>query len=320
METAVQTTELDPIKRLTRDLKTAARKLTDTQARYLVDNYYQLQEVRKASANQVAALTASNEPCEVITWFRDNSETLEGQIKRALQAYAEESRIGRWTLSITGIGPVIAAGLLAHINMEPWKCVHVGQKLEIIDPETEKKKKQTMEACKPDAPHGPECHRIRLETVGHIYRFAGIDPTIVWEKGEKRPFNAALKVLTWKIGQSFLKNSSRENCFYGHLLLKRWEQEKQRNEQSLFADQAKAKLERFKIGKTTEAYKHYSSGHLPPAHILQRACRYSVKMFLSHFHHVSYVVKFGTEPPKPYVFVHQEGHGDYIAPYGWPIE
>ncbi len=101
----------------------------------------------------------------------------------------------------------------------------------------------------------------------------------------KRPYNAALKVLFWKIGQSFLKFSGQEECYYGRLLKERWELEKQRNEQLRFADQAAAKLKKFNISKSTDAYKAYSVGKLPPAHILQRSCRYATKIFLAHWHH-----------------------------------
>ena len=87
---------------------------------------------------------------------------MEGQIKRALEKYVDNHPVGSWLTSIHGIGPVIAAGLLAHIDIA------------------------------------------RAPTVGHIWRFAGLDPTTKWEKKTRRPWNAALKVLTWKAGESFV--------------------------------------------------------------------------------------------------------------------
>lgn len=269
---------LEPIQRLSRDLAKAAIVLSRNEARYLVDSYYQLQEVRKGTANQISSMSESGEPCSVLTWFRDNSESLEGQIKRALGSYASGQRVGRWSQSVIGIGPVIAAGLLAHIDIE------------------------------------------KAPTVGHIWRFAGLDPTVEWNKGERRPFNANLKVLCWKIGQSFLKFSNHDDCLYGHLLRKRWELEKSRNDAGKFAEQAAKKLAKFKIGKSTEAYKAYSAGILPPAHILQRSCRYATKLFLAHWQHVAWESQFGVPPVKPYVFEHLAGHANYIAPPGWPCE
>jgi hypothetical protein len=36
---------------------------------------------------------------------------------------------------------------------------------------------------------------VKAPTAGHIWRYAGLDPTVRWNKGEKRPWNAGLKVL-----------------------------------------------------------------------------------------------------------------------------
>lgn len=197
-------------------------------------------------------------------------ETVEDSIKKSLDDFSSADPVGRWSKSITGIGPVIAAGLLAHIDIE------------------------------------------KAPTVGHIWRFAGLDPTMIWEKGKKRPWNAALKVLCWKIGESFVKVSTNPKDFYGRIYVSRKRLEEDRNAREMFKQQAEDKLKRFKIGKTTEAYKHYSEGRLPPAHIHARAKRYAMKLFLSHWHHVAYKVRFGKEPPNPYPLDHMEGHNDLI--------
>ena len=250
--------ELTPVTRLSRDLAKASVTLSRQEARYLVDTYYIMQEDRKRANNQVRALTTSDEPANVIEWLAQQSTTLEHQIKRALDTYSAIDPTGAWSRGIIGIGPVIAAGLLAHIDIT------------------------------------------KAPTVGHIWRYAGLDPTQEWKKGQKRPWNAELKTLCWKIGESFVKVSGNENSFYGEVYKKRKELETQRNEQGLFADQAARMLERFKIGADTTARGYYEQGKLPPGHIHARAKRYAVKLFLAHFHEVAYRNHYGTEPPKPY--------------------
>jgi len=268
----------NPITKLTKDLRKVSVSLTLNEVRYLVDSYYQIQEWRKAAGNQSSALEKSNEPHQVITWLSMNSEALEGEIKKALATYSQSTKIGRWSESNIGIGPVISAGLMAHINIEK-------------------------------APHA-----------GNIWSFAGLNPTKEWKKGQKRPYNADLKTLCWKIGQSFLKQSNRENCFYGHLLRKRWEWEKEQNAQLKYKEQAAAKLVKFNIGKNTDAYKAYSIGLLPPAHILQRACRWSVKLFLCHWHHVAYEIHYGKPPAIPWILDPKfGGHTDRIDVPNWPM-
>jgi len=261
--------QLDPITRLSRDLKTAAITLSPNEARYLVDAYYAIQEYRKAASNQVRALNESGEPHEVLAWLFEQNRIMEAQIKRALDAWTDGDPVGQWAKGICGIGPVISAGLLAHIDIE------------------------------------------KAPTVGHIWRFAGLDPTSEWKKGTKRPWNAALKTLCWKIGESFVKVSGNEADIYGKLYIHRKEIEAEKNARGDFADQAAAKLDKYKIGKTTEAYGHYSTGKLPPAHIHARAKRWAVKLFLAHYHEIAYRERFGTEPPKPYVMEHL-GHVHYI--------
>jgi hypothetical protein len=260
-----------PVKKLDRDMVKAASTLTATEARYLVDSYYAMQAGRIRANNQVRALTESGEPHESIAWFSTENRVLEESVKRALDAYSAGHPVGARMRTVQGVGPVIAAGLLAHIDIA------------------------------------------KATTAGAIWRYAGLDPTSEWKKGEKRPFNASLKTLCWKLGESFVKVSNKEDSVYGRIYRERKVIEIAKNEAGDFADQAAAKLEKFKIGKTTDAYKAYSAGKLPPAHIHARARRVAVKMFLSHLHEVWYEVEFGTKPPAPYVFAHA-GHVHKLDP------
>ena len=258
---------LEPIMKLSKDLKVAAAKLSDDEARFLVDYYYIAQEDRKRSTNQVRALDESMEPNAVIGWLASQSKGLEEQIKKALDSYTESHVMGAWMRQIVGIGPVISAGLLAHIDIE------------------------------------------KAPTVGHIWRYAGLDPTSKWEKGQKRPWNAGLKTLCWKAGQSFMKFSGRDDCYYGHIYRERKNFEIARNERGDNKELAEQLKE--KVGKTTEAYKHFSNGLLPPGQIDARARRYAVKLFLSHLHGAWYETHFGTKPPLPYPIAHM-GHVHFI--------
>ncbi len=301
---------LEGVDKLRRDLREAAGGLGHREARYLVDAYYTLQHHRIEAQNQVRALTANEEPNAVIAWLLDQHALLENEIKKALGPYTDAHVAGQWAKSITGIGPVLAAGLLAHIDMEPFRCMHVRvPRADGVNPYYDPK----ATACNEDEPHGPECARQPLSTVGQIWRFAGLDPTVAWERGQKRPWNAQLKVLCWKIGESFVKVASRESDVYGKVYVQRKQIEEERNASGLFADQAAAALENKKYGKTTEAYKAYAAGRLPQARIHARAKRYAVKLYLSAFHEVSYFATFGELPPKPYVLEHL-GHAHYIAP------
>lgn len=248
----------EAVQRMSRDLATAAGELGADAARFLVDAYYSIQAERIRADNQVRALTESGEPTAVLDWLADNARTLENQIKRALGRYAEQRPAGEWALGQMGIGPVLAAGLLAHIDFE------------------------------------------RARTAGAIWRFAGLDPSAEWKKGQKRPHNAALKTLCWKLGESFVKVANRDGAFYGRVYSQRKALETERNLAGEFADQAAHVLETRRVGKTTDAYAAYSAGRLPPAHIHARAKRYAVKLFLAHFHEIGWRRELHKAPPLPY--------------------
>lgn len=264
------------VERLTRDLRKAAATLSDAEARFLVDAYYAMQKDRIRAAHQDRTLAEAAEPHEVLGWLQGQRFTLEKQIARALDVYSDARQAGRWARSIVGIGPIIAAGLLANIDIE------------------------------------------KAPTVGHIWRFAGLDPTAKWDKGKKRPWNGSLKRLCFLIGESFVKVSGNENDIYGKVYKARKALEIERNEAGNFAEQAQTALAAKKFGADTEARKHYEAGHLPPARIHLRAQRVATKLFLAHYHHVLFESTNGRAPPKPYIIEH--GHVHFISPPNWPME
>ena len=261
--------ELISVERLKRDIKQAAISLSDTEARFLVDAYYQMQADRIRAEGQVRSM--DTEPHAILSWLGKQSNVLETQVKGALDVYSNGHPIGKRMRTIIGIGPVISAGFLAHIDIT------------------------------------------KANTAGAIWRFAGQDPTSTWSKGEKRPHNASLKTLCWKLGESFVKFKNHEHCFYGRIYDQRKTEETTRNQAGEFAEQAELSLERKRYKKTTDAYKCYIEGKLPPAHIHARAKRYAVKMFLSHLHEVWYEHHHKKPAPAPYVMVHA-GHTHKVEP------
>lgn len=273
MNTIIQDADLDlePLQRVSRDLKNAAGQLTEQQARYLVDLYYQIQEFRKGATNEKRASITASEPNEVVDWTAGTMFRIERTIHGALDAYTDHHPLGIWCKSICGIGPVISAGLLAHIDIR------------------------------------------KAPTVGHIWSFAGLNPTVVWGKGQKRPWNARLKVLCWKIGESFVKVQNNPKDTYGQVFVARKAIEIAQNESGAFADQAASIIATKRIGHDTDAYKAYSQGKLPPAHIHARAKRYAVKLFLAHYHAVGFWITHQALAPKPYVIEHL-GHAHFITP------
>jgi len=320
----------DPIELLTKDLKDAARMITPTEARFLVDYYYIIQEDRKRTSNQKRALSEDEEPSLIIDWLVQNNTRFESSIKKALDVFSAAQEVGQWARSILGVGPVIASGLLAHIDMDKTPSIGALWRFAGYDPTSQWLGKEKAEALLKTYP-GP----ITTEMIATIAQDRGLKygtllngslddngkpsrPKLIAALA-KRPYNADLKVLCWKLGECFVYVSGNPDSLYGRIYRETKAREIARNESGELAEQAREKLERFKIGRDTEAYKHYSAGSLPPAHIHARAKRRAIKIFLSHYWQVAYQVKWGVPAPDPWIIAHG-GHQDLIPIPGWPME
>ena len=267
----VTDTTLAPVDKLSRELAKTGGGLDREQARALVDMYYRFQEHRIALRGQERAAVQGADPGAetlLLDHFAVQMETLERQMVRVLDNWTDSIEVGRWAKSQLGIGPVLAAGLSAHIDIT------------------------------------------RARTAGAIWRYAGLDPTVRWGKGEKRPWNADLKVLCWKIGDSFVKVSGREDAYYGKVYRERKAYELARDGSGGNADAAAAKLTEKRI---TDAglKKTLESGHLSAGQLDLRARRYATKLFLSHWHAVAYEAEYGEPPLLPYPIAHL-GHAHVI--------
>ena len=151
----------------------------------------------------------------------------------------------------------------------------------------------------------------KAPTVGHIWRFAGLDPTSKWNKGEKRPWNASLKRLCWLMGESFVKVSGHSKDVYGKLYITRKAYETARNERGDLAEYARQRLAQDKAKKLDAGLRAIlESGKLPQIALHERAKRWAVKQFLSDWHAEAYRQHYKTEPPKPYPLAHL-GHAHH---------
>lgn len=246
--------------------------LTEAEVRFIVTNYYDAQDARKRGDMQMRHLgdkgdptTDEASPAKILSWWTDRQADIEKDILKSLKAFAESRPVGRWMLAQHGIGPVIAAGLLAHIDIE------------------------------------------KAPTAGHIWRFAGLDPTCIWKKGEKRPFNAQLKQICWHAGQCFKRQWTHADCFYGHLYGTKKKELVARNESGFYAERAKVF-----VTKSADVRKTLAEGKLPANNIDAQATRFATKIFLSHMHAVMYWNRYGKAPPKPFA-ISILGHAHEIA-------
>ncbi len=326
---------LDPVRRLSRDLANAAAVLSDREARYLVSTYYIMQEQRKRTSNQLSKLEQADKVGSVIEWAVIQSQTLEDQMRRALTKYADADPIGQWAQTIRGIGPVISAGLSAHIDIT--QCPTVGHIWSFagLNPSAKWLSRDDAGELLADVRGSLAIEKgdLRAQAVAACERLGRSHETVLrdathnFKTGEpkeltpksleaalaRRPWNAQLKTLCWKIGESFVKVSGYDDDIYGSVYIRRKAYETAKNEKGEYSEIAFEMAKKF--GRSTDAYESYSQGKLPPGHLHARAKRYAVKLFLSHWHDRAYREHYKKAPPLPYPIAVM-GHTHYIEAPG----
>jgi len=282
-----------PLVQLAKDLREASAALRPFEARYVVDTYYQAQHYRIQAGAQKKASEKHGEPHRLVSWIGMSMNRFESALRSSLAVFANTYRLGNWLQAHVGVGPVLAAAMLANLDIR------------------------------------------HARTVGHFWRFCGLDPTCKWEKGKKRPWNARMKsICAFKLGECFVKFQNHKgpdgqpDCFYGQLFAAKKAALTAQNESGGFREQAQQEMARAeangsaakmrnnktrKIKDLTGAEKevaarwsYWEQGKLCPAHVHDRARRWTVKLFMSHMHHVMYWDYFRQTPPAPYVFEHPE--------------
>jgi hypothetical protein len=238
MKTLITETRSELITKIVRTLNLKAHEIGE-----MVELYYDVQHLRIAHANK----ERTEPPSELAQWldFWDHvGETvINGALKRWLEG-PDSPGEAKWAYGQIGIGPVLAAGLAAHIDVT------------------------------------------RADSVSAVWKFAGLAPGYDRKvKGTKLPYNARLKTLCWKLGESFCKVSNKEGATYGHLYAEFKAQEIKRNESGLYVEAAQRELSAKKF-KTDDSVtkKRLLAGMLSDGHLHSRAKRRAVKLFLSHYY------------------------------------
>ena len=252
----------------------AVVNVSNAEARYLVASYYACQTMRKRLDGQLrhevgekVATEVGVQPVPIILNFTtERFGDLENTMAAGLSVYAKSSVVGQWCMSHVGVGPVITAGLLAHLDIT------------------------------------------RAPTAGHFWSFAGLNPEMVWNKGEKRPFNPDMKQLAYHLGECIKRTHNHDQSFYGRIY-------RERKALLIERDARGYNTERAKSYQThsAEVRRTLKKGQLPAGNLDRQACNYTAKMFLSHLHAVMFWDHYRKLPPKPFVIEHR-GHVHFIRP------
>ena len=146
--------------------------------------------------------------------------------------------MGDWLFEIRGIGPVLAAGIIAHIDIT------------------------------------------RARHCSSLWQYAGLNPAAVWEKGQVRPWNAKLKQVMWKVGESFVKSGGQ----YKHVYDIRKEYESRMNDDGKFGQQAQRYYDSLRkwAEANNESLVIEDPNKIPKVLLHKRAKKFAVRIFIQH--------------------------------------
>lgn len=334
---------LDGLASISKDVKQSMTYVNDAQVRLILDNYYATQQHRMNIKNQIRVVEQGFDKVQegdtpAIAWLVKDVENRENQIKKMIAEYVKTVPVCRWAMAIKGIGPVFAANLWSYIDMS--KCRHANQFLsyaglndnnvpwlgkekakEIVDEAYEYFGLKSSDPVTDDvllrvaiASGRTGLHTVKknfLKRKGNNTK-TETDKLILINYMAMPPYNIDLKKMCYLIGESFCKVSNR-GSLYGQIYKERKALETMKNDRGDYKEQAEQLLREKNYSKGTDTYKFLSQGKLSPGHINERAKRYAVKIFLTHFFECCWIYTHHTKPPVLYVIEHL-GHVDYIEP------
>ena len=265
----------ESVQKLTKDLRFASTTIGTDEARYLVRAYYQIQDARIARQGQVRSINQ-----------RAAKEGVEPEPHETLVWLFKQNDL---------LEKQLASAMLAYARSKDigqWalSIIGIGGILaagHIANVDLDK-------ATKPSS----------------LWRFGGIVGE-EWKKGQKRPWSADMKQLYYKVGESFVKFQNHDDCMYGHEFARRKKRLTQLNDDGYYKKLAAERID--KVRKTTEAYKAYSQGRLPPGQIHAWARRWAVRLFWAHYYEVACRLD-GRHVKPPYTVEYLKQHETVIKP------
>jgi hypothetical protein len=273
-----------------------------------------MQHQRIVFNSRWTAITKDGKPNLVVNYMCDQFEYLEKQSQKVLEEYSIQHPMGEWMREIKGIGPITAAGVLAHVDIN--KAPTFGHIL-------------SFAGMHPN---------VKWEK-GQVRPFSALFKSIMWKIGESfvkvsgQPDAYYGKVylirrkLEWennisgKLSARALEQKARfQNTDDSkHWYNARFEPVKIQDDVSLPVDRDATYIHN--LDKTLMIYERHcfkivGDGNgipmIPPVGIYERSKRNAIKLFVAHLHHVWREYE-GLPIPMPYPFAHLD-HVDYVPP------
>jgi hypothetical protein len=300
--------EIIGIDRLNNALREAAKNLSGKEARFILDSYYQIQDYRMAAHNQTRSQSKEQEPWVFHGWLTAQLMLLEDQLKIALDKYTNAQPLGIAVRHVTGVGPIMAAALMAYIDITKAPTAgHIWSYAGLVNEKKWEKGKPRPFNMKLKVlqykfgesmvkfQSNPKCE------YGHLFTTRKI---VEWERNLRGDYDLAAKSKMTAVGESTEAWSWYNGCYPSTRL-----------DISKFLECDMKNRDLMLEGIKLEAGK--GTFMLPPAHIHARARRYVSRMFLSHYFEANYWLEYKKLAPIPYILEHPKEQSGGHAHYRW---
>ncbi|MDD3122091.1 MAG: hypothetical protein PHC62_01085, partial [Candidatus Izemoplasmatales bacterium] len=114
---------LDMAKFKEKSLNPYSKEVSKDSIRFLVDTFYQIQEIRKAKENQLRSVVqgVDGDGFDASIFIMTSIRAMEADIKKIIEHYTDFIPVCKWLKSNIGVGPMIAAGLYARLDITKSK-------------------------------------------------------------------------------------------------------------------------------------------------------------------------------------------------------
>ena len=112
------------LSKISKGIQEQAVTMYKDEVRSCVDFYYQIQNFRMATDNQLRSIeqnydvNVDTESISLMKWNAMQLKNIEKNNKLILEKFSDSTKVTRWMKSVKGVGPVIAACLYAYLNID----------------------------------------------------------------------------------------------------------------------------------------------------------------------------------------------------------
>lgn len=323
--------------KIPKELKENVMYISKEEGRTLYDAYYQIQKYRIALQNQCRSVSQRSDNSAAVesgitSYILQQVYKIETNIKKLVELWVKSHYIGRWMLSITGVGPMMASAFLCYLDFDKansmgnfWAYCGLDGKKRINPSEAEKIIKDVFEE------YNYKKGDITEEMIVSISKLCKWDSKFIYRNSldpetrkitkkslynclVKPPYNLVLRKVCFLLGEQFVRSSKKEKSVYGRMYAERKLYEIEQNMNKVYA--AQAEVVKAKCGKTTDAYKAACLGMLSKGHIHERCMKFAAKVFISHLYEAMWY-DHNRDNSLPYpnsYFIEYLNHKDFIQP------